>query len=355
MHDVIVVGGGISGLVAAREITATGRSVVLLEGATRLGGRIRTLRTPLGVPVELGATWAHWSHPHLWSELTRYGIPFVPDVPVEQNYVRSDSGFIVESTRDDYQSRLQSLLERLFDPCMDFFSNPYAVDFTSPEFAQFDSHTISSWMDHVEFTQSDRDFVSGLFVALSGVPAEQAGISTFAHWWSFGGGTTKGFLDTFEGGRLQDGMGSLVDAVAASLSANIRLDSRVSAVDEHDDLVEVVTEKGDRFSARAVVFATPMNTWSTVDFSPALPSLAVQASLASNGGAIGGHAVIASTRGSQSPSRQLCANPTLSACCSPSRAPTLATSLRRTATALRPVLQQCRCRMSSMPWAPICR
>ena len=37
--DVIVIGGGFAGLVAARDLRAAGRSVVLLEARDRLGGR----------------------------------------------------------------------------------------------------------------------------------------------------------------------------------------------------------------------------------------------------------------------------------------------------------------------------
>lgn len=37
--DVVVIGGGMAGLVAAREVKRTGRSVILVEARDRLGGR----------------------------------------------------------------------------------------------------------------------------------------------------------------------------------------------------------------------------------------------------------------------------------------------------------------------------
>jgi monoamine oxidase len=56
--DVIIIGAGVAGLTAARELTAAGARVVLLEARQRLGGRVMTHHTPDG-PVELGAEFVH--------------------------------------------------------------------------------------------------------------------------------------------------------------------------------------------------------------------------------------------------------------------------------------------------------
>ena len=56
--DVVVIGGGFAGLVAARDLRDAGRSVVVLEARDRLGGRTWFRELPgAGVKVEYGGTW----------------------------------------------------------------------------------------------------------------------------------------------------------------------------------------------------------------------------------------------------------------------------------------------------------
>ena len=56
--DVVVIGAGISGLVAASTLIQKGANVIILEAKNYIGGRIRTDRS-LGAPFEYGAGWIH--------------------------------------------------------------------------------------------------------------------------------------------------------------------------------------------------------------------------------------------------------------------------------------------------------
>jgi len=56
--DVIVLGAGVAGLATARDLTAAGMHVLLLEARDRIGGRVLTHATPHG-PIELGAEFVH--------------------------------------------------------------------------------------------------------------------------------------------------------------------------------------------------------------------------------------------------------------------------------------------------------
>jgi len=55
---VIVIGAGVAGLTAARDLAADGARVTVLEARDRIGGRIHT-NTSWGIPVEMGAAWVH--------------------------------------------------------------------------------------------------------------------------------------------------------------------------------------------------------------------------------------------------------------------------------------------------------
>lgn len=57
--DVAVVGAGVAGLAAARQLQALGHRVLVLEAAQRTGGRAWTDRQAFSVPVDLGCSWLH--------------------------------------------------------------------------------------------------------------------------------------------------------------------------------------------------------------------------------------------------------------------------------------------------------
>lgn len=65
--DVVVVGAGAAGLVAARELVRGGLSVIVLEARERIGGRIFTRLHGSGLPIELGAEFVHGKPAEIFS------------------------------------------------------------------------------------------------------------------------------------------------------------------------------------------------------------------------------------------------------------------------------------------------
>ncbi|WNJ18404.1 NAD(P)/FAD-dependent oxidoreductase [Pontibacter sp. G13] len=62
MQEVIILGGGLTGLTLAHLLRSKGIEALILEARPRLGGRILTDRKAGQAPVELGATWLGRKH-----------------------------------------------------------------------------------------------------------------------------------------------------------------------------------------------------------------------------------------------------------------------------------------------------
>ncbi len=64
-NNVIIIGGGLSGLTLAYFLQKRGIETTILEASDTLGGRIQTIIGSLGTPLELGATWFSELHVNL--------------------------------------------------------------------------------------------------------------------------------------------------------------------------------------------------------------------------------------------------------------------------------------------------
>jgi len=77
--DVVVVGGGFSGVQAAYDLHKSGLGVVLLEATHRIGGRSKTIKLASGPGyTELGATWINkTTQPKIYAHAQRLGLTLI--------------------------------------------------------------------------------------------------------------------------------------------------------------------------------------------------------------------------------------------------------------------------------------
>jgi monoamine oxidase len=72
--DVVVIGAGMAGLVAAREMARSGLQVCVVEAREQVGGRVMSVKTGDGGVAELGAEFVHGRAPELWALIREAGV-----------------------------------------------------------------------------------------------------------------------------------------------------------------------------------------------------------------------------------------------------------------------------------------
>lgn len=97
--DVVVVGAGLAGLSAARDLVAGGADVVVLEARGRPGGRVEQTHTPDGRPVQLGGEVVGPSHTAYRGLVTELGLtmePAFPGLPGRDTWALAEGRHVVD-------------------------------------------------------------------------------------------------------------------------------------------------------------------------------------------------------------------------------------------------------------------
>lgn len=265
--DVIIVGGGIAGLVAAREVRFAGLQCTVVEARDRLGGRIWT-RPHFGKPRDVGATFVHWTQPHAWAEITRYGLAIGARPPIDVTVALAGDARI----QGDLAS-LWDLIEPGMDAfcadCRSVFPRPYSR-IETPELLAADRESMADRIRYLDVSEEARMIVDGFWTINCNRPAREGALTHALHWVAATGGDWRVFNEACARYKLADGLGGLTDAIYSHGRPALMLGDPVRLVEQTDREVLVLTESGMEVQGRACILALPLNALAGLEIRPEL-------------------------------------------------------------------------------------
>lgn len=274
--DVVVVGAGLAGLSAARELRAAGREVVVLEARDRVGGR--TVNEPIGDDkvVELGGQWVGPTQDRMYELIAELGLEtFATYGEGENVFEHGDSLRRYRGTIPKVNpvalaevglvmARLNRLAKTI-DP-----GQPWL----SPRAAELDGMTFETWSQRKIRTKLAREM---LRLAIEGVWATEPRDVSMLHvlFYIRSAGSLEVLLDA-EGGAQQDrvvgGTQLIALRMAEQLGESVALESPVRKIAAAGNAV-TVTSDARTIRARRVIVAVPPALAGRIAYDPILPAV----------------------------------------------------------------------------------
>jgi monoamine oxidase len=273
--DVIVVGAGLAGLSAARELTARGVSVVVLEARDRVGGRVLNHDLGDGKVVEVGGQWIGPTQDRLAALATQLGVARFPTHAAGHNLlayggrVRRYTGAIPRinpAVLVDVE-RAQRRLNRLAKTV------PLDAPWEAPRAEKLDGQTVATWLRRNLATKSGRMLLG---LGIEAVWAVQPEDLSLLHvlFYIHSAGSLELLFDT-EGGAQQDRFVGGSELIALRMAEELGADRLVlgAPVRRIEHGANGVTVHGDGAAAhgRQAIVAIAPTLAGRIAYDPPLP------------------------------------------------------------------------------------
>jgi monoamine oxidase len=274
--DVCVVGAGLAGLTAARELTDAGRDVVVLEARDRVGGRVLTEQLSDGTLIDHGGQWIGPGQHRIARLASELGNDTFPTHDDGDNLLRFGDktgryrGAIPKLSpavlvdMGQAQTRFDRMATRV----------PLDAPWRAERADEWDGQTFETWIRRNTVTRGARElftlYAEAVFAA---EPADLSLLHALFYTHSGNGmdvlaGTRDGAQqDRFVGGSQANAIG-----LASRLGERVRLAQPVRRIDRTDDAVALLTDDL-LVTARHAVVAIPPPLAARVRYEPALPAL----------------------------------------------------------------------------------
>jgi monoamine oxidase len=278
--DVVVVGAGLSGLIAANDVLAAGLEPLVLEADSRVGGRILTEEVAPGITVELGAQWIGDTHTGMAALAAELGVdtfdqfedgettyelggPSSPGVLREGEF-RARHGADVDAV-----ARVLAELDRMVAAVPD---EPWRAR----DADTWDRTTIGAWYAAQGLSPVARELIEICTVGILAVPTCEVSLLDALVNLKVCGVGAELFAES-EGGaqtrRFVQGTSEIPRRLAARLGDRIVLDAPVTQLDWTADQVTLTCRGGLVARGRRAVVAVSPTLAGRILYDPPLPGV----------------------------------------------------------------------------------
>lgn len=245
-HDVAVVGGGLSGLVAAQHLAGKGYDVRLVEQLDRLGGRIETARSAESITLELGAGRIGSFHTVLRELCEQHAIALCRETYQSAALFDTICGRGGPLNRSR-QRILETEIERLITLCLEAASESFIDD-------RLRHMGVRAWL-------RERGGAGEAIALFSDLP--RGSQSAWALLALIRGASGEAFFTSPENFRAPEGMSALVKGIAEAIGSEViqlGAAARSMTIDEGGAIeieIEIRGRIHDTVRAAAVILAVP--------------------------------------------------------------------------------------------------
>lgn len=276
--DVIIVGAGISGMIAARSVLGAGLTPLVLEADERVGGRILTEEVVAGVPIELGAQWIGDTHERMFRLAAELGVETYPQYDEgETSYELGGSGVLREN---EFQARFASELKELELVLrrLDVLAAevPVEAPWQAPRATEWDGITAGAWYDAQGLSVVARTLLEICTVGILAVPTAEVSFLHLLFTIQTCGVTSELYAES-EGGaqttRFVGGTSEIPKRLAALIADHIVLEAPVLLIEHKHDRVAVHCRGGRVVHGRRVIVAISPTLAGRIMYDPPLSGI----------------------------------------------------------------------------------
>lgn len=267
--DVVVVGGGLAGFVAATELERAGVSIIVVEARSEVGGRVRSRRLD-GAVVDLGGQYEGRRHERLRRLVKDLGLKLVPAGSGSRALLwRIGGAERVGWPPGLSLSGVVALLRTLWALQRRARSIDPHEPWRSPQAKSLDGRSLAEWLDERELRGAAR---VALEYAIGGFATVSADKLSFLHllWWISRAGGVLGALRSGSELEIEEGAQAICLGLAERLRGTVLLRTQAESVTAEVENVVVGCGNSTRLRAQRAILAVPPPALRRIEFSPPL-------------------------------------------------------------------------------------